>query len=78
MKVNGMDKYQLTELMNKVKEYITRPDVSFFDVPREDFEAILNPPTDKDGYVHKYYLTDSTKMLVELISDVLMKKSRSQ
>ncbi|MGE7951649.1 hypothetical protein [Lysinibacillus xylanilyticus] len=78
MKVNTMDKYQLTKLMKEVKEYITRPDVYFSHLRKEDIKEILNPPTDKDGYVHKYYLTESTKMLIEIISDVLKKKSRSQ
>lgn len=78
MKVNTMDKYQLTELMKEVKEYITRPDVYFSHLRKEDIEEILNPPTDKDGYVHKYYLTDSTKTLIEFISTVIEKKSHSQ
>lgn len=78
MKVNTMDKYQLTELMKEVKEYITKSGVYFSHLTKDDFEEILNPPTDKDGYVHKYYLTDSTKILIEIVSDVIMKKSCSQ
>lgn len=65
MKINDMDKYQLTELMKEVKEMITDPETSFFDVSESIIEEILNPPTDKDGYVHKYYLNDNTKLMVE-------------
>lgn len=65
MKINDMDKYQLTELMKEVKEMITDPETSFFDVSESVIEEILNPPTDKDGYVHKYYLNDNTKLMVE-------------
>lgn len=71
MKVNEMDKYELTKVMKEVKEYIDRPDVSFFDVPEEYFETILNPPTDKEGYVHKYYLTDDVKLFVESLMRVI-------
>ena len=76
MKVNDMDKYQLTKLMKEIKEVITDPETSLFDVPRSLIEEILNPPTDKDGYVHKYYLNDDTKLMVESLSRIT-KMSRS-
>lgn len=78
MIVNKMDKFELTNFMKEVKEYITRSDVYFSHLTKDDFEEILNPPTDKDGYVHKYYLSEDTKMLVELISTVIKKKSHSK
>lgn len=71
MKINDMDKYQLTELMKKVKETITDPEISLFDVPNSVIEEMLNPPTDKDGYVHKYYLNNDTKLMVELLSRIM-------
>lgn len=77
MIVNDMDKFELTRFMKEVKEYITRPDVSFSHLTKDDFEEILNPPTDKDGYVHKFYLSEDTKMLVEVISTAIKKKSCS-
>lgn len=76
MKVNDMDKYELTEKMKEVKELLTDPETGLFDVPNKIIEEILNPPTDKDGYVHKYYLDDDTKLMVESLSKI-MKMSRS-
>lgn len=71
-----MDKYQLTEFMKDLKEALTDPETSLFDVPDSIIEEILNPPTDKDGYVYKYYLMDSTKSIAESLS-IVIKKSRS-
>ena len=71
MKINDMDKYQLTKLMKEVKDLITDPETTLFDVPMEIIEDILDPPTDKEGYVHKYYLTDDTKLMVESLSRVM-------
>jgi len=78
MKVNKMDKYELTNFMKEVKEYISRPGVYFSHLGKEDFQEILNPPTDKEGYVRKYYLSENTKMLVELISTLIKKNSHSK
>lgn len=78
MIVNEMDKYELTNFMKEVKEYISKPGgVYFSHLTKDDFKEILKPPTDADGYVHKYYLSENTKILVELISDLIRKKSRS-
>lgn len=66
-----MDKYQLTELMGDVKKFITHPETSLFDVSADIIEEILNPPTDKEGYVHKYYLNDSTKIMVESLASAM-------
>lgn len=76
MKINDMNKYQLTELMKDLKEVILHPETSIYDVPRDVIEEIINPETDKDGYVHKYFLTDDTKLMIESLSRI-MKKSRS-
>lgn len=76
MKINDMDKYQLTEFMKDLKEALADPETSLFDVPDPIIEEILNPSTDKDGYVHKYYLMDSTKSIAESLS-IVIKKSRS-
>jgi len=77
MIVNEMDKYELTNYMKEVKEYISRPgEVCFSHLTKDDFKEILNPPTDTDSYVHKYYLSEKTKILVELISDLIKRKSR--
>lgn len=76
MIVNEMEKYELTNFMKEVKEYISRPGgVYFSHLTIDDFKEILNPPTDDDGYVHKYYLSENTKIIVELISDLIKKKS---
>ncbi|UUV23852.1 MULTISPECIES: hypothetical protein [Lysinibacillus] len=77
MIVNQMDKYELTNFMKEVKEYITKQGVYFSHLTKDDFEEILNPPTDKDGYVQKYYLSESTKVLVEMVSELIRRKSRS-
>ena len=66
-----MDKHKLTELMKELKEYIKNPELCLFDVPSELIETILNPPTDKEGYVHKYYFTDSEKAFIESLSKII-------
>lgn len=76
MKIDDMDKYQLTEFIKDLKEVILDPETAIYDVPRDIIEEIINPETDKDGYVHKYYLTDDTKLIAESLSMVI-KKSRS-
>ena len=74
MQVNDMDKYELTEAINKAKEILSSPESNFhFNGPNRDevlaiLEEINNPPTDGDGYVHKYYLTDGTKSLIEVLT----------
>lgn len=78
MIVSEMDKYELTNFMKEVKEYICRPGgVYFSHLTKDDFNEILNPPKDDDGYVHKYFLSENAKILVELISDLIKRKSRS-
>lgn len=68
-----MDKYEITEAISKAKEIINDPDLDFHFRSRdrnhilEIVEEINNPPTDKDGYVHKYYLKDGTKDLIEFL-----------
>lgn len=71
MKVNDMDKYQLTETMKSVIIYLTDPNVSIHDIPKEQYKEIISIPTDEDGYVHKYYFTDESKMLIEIIIDMI-------
>lgn len=68
MKVNDMNKYQLTERMKELIMIITDPNTSMSSIPEEILEEILNPPTDDDGYVHKFYLKDGTKDLIELLT----------
>lgn len=77
MEINDMDKYELTKAINKAGEIISDPNINFHFRNRdrnhflEIIEEIKNPPTDKEGYVHKYYLKDGTKDLIE----VLLRKS---
>jgi len=73
MKVYDMDKYQLTEQMKKLKEYVIDPNTSIHGLTEEHYEEILNPPTDKDGYIHKFYLTDSTKIFLDIFADKISK-----
>lgn len=74
MKVNDMNKYELTEAINKAKEILSNPETNFhFCGPDRDevlelLEEINNPPTDDDGYVHKFYLKEDTKDLIEIIT----------
>lgn len=56
MKIDNMNKYQVTESIKKAKEIITNPNTDLFDVDTEIINEIMNPPVDKDGYTHKYYL----------------------
>ncbi|MBX8942556.1 hypothetical protein [Lysinibacillus sp. K60] len=59
MIVNEMDKYELTNFMKVVKEYICRPGgVYFSHLTKDDFKEILKPPTDGEGYINKFYLSD--------------------
>jgi len=51
--------------------------VYFSHLTNDDYKEILNPPTDDDGYVHKFYLSEDTKMLVEVISMAIKNKSHS-
>lgn len=67
-----MDKYELTEAINKVKEFLSNPERNFhFNGPDrnevlEILDEINNPPTDDDGYVHKFYLKEETKSMIEV------------
>lgn len=73
MRINDMDKYELTESIKKAREIINDPDTNFHFRSKdrnqvlEIVEEINNPPTDKDGYVHKHYLKDGTKDFIEIL-----------
>ena len=69
LKVNDMDKYQLTETMKTIIMYLTDPNIVIHDLPKKYYEELINPPTDEDGYVHKFYLTDEAKILIEVFTD---------
>lgn len=71
MKVNDMDKYQLTETMKSVITFLVDPNTVIHDLPEEHYKEIIAIPTDEDGYVHKYYFTDEAKMLIEIIVDMI-------
>lgn len=66
MRVNDMDKHQLTEVIKRVKEKLKDPELDLFDVPFDVYEEINNPATDKDGFVHKYYLSEGAKGIIEV------------
>lgn len=66
MKINDMDKYQVTKAIEWMKKILSDPELQLFDFPRDVYEEIMNPVTDKDGYVHKYYLSDVAKDIIEL------------
>ncbi|QJT71682.1 hypothetical protein [Psychrobacillus phage Spoks] len=68
MKVNDMDKYQLTEAMKSVIMYLVDPNVTH-DIPEKYYKELIDLPTDEDGYVHKYYFTDEAKVLIEILVD---------
>lgn len=70
MKVNDMDKYQVTEKMKKLKKRMNDPATRIIDLPIEVYDQVNNPVTDKDGYIHKYYLTDEVKSLIEMFSSI--------
>ncbi|KAB8126920.1 hypothetical protein F9U64_19055 [Gracilibacillus oryzae] len=69
-----MNKYQVTERMKMLKKLINSPDTNIHinGGGADIYEEINNPPTDKDGFVHKYYLQETTKGLIE----VLIEKER--
>lgn len=69
LKVNEMDKYQLTEVMKSVITYLVDPNISIHDVPEKYYKELIDLPTDDDGYVHKYYFTDEAKVLIEVLID---------
>lgn len=69
MKVNDMDKYQLTEAMKSIVTYLADPNTVIRGIPKEYYEELINPPTDEVGYVHKYYFTDEAKFFIELLSE---------
>lgn len=74
LKVNDMNKYELTEAINKAKEILSNPETNFhFCGPGSEdilqaIEEIDNPVTDKEGYVHKFYLKEETKSLIEILT----------
>ncbi len=68
MKVNEMDKYELTERMKELIIIVMEQKVSMSTIPKDILEEILNPPTDDDGYVHKFYLKEGTKFFIELLT----------
>lgn len=68
MKVNDMDKYELTGRMKELMMIIFEGKTHTSKIPKDILEEILNPPTDQDGYVHKFYLKDETKLFIELLT----------
>lgn len=78
MKINNMDKYEVTKAVKKAKDVLFDPATEFhFCGPNSDevlemVEEIKNPVTDKDGYVHKYYLSEDAKSFIE----TLIRKSK--
>lgn len=67
LKVNDMDKYQVTERMKMLKRRLNDPKAAFHNIPVEIYEEVNNPVTDSEGFIHKYYLSDDVKSLIELI-----------
>lgn len=73
MRINDMDKYQVTEVVKKAKKIICDPgtDFHFYGLSHEEVlevvKEITNPVTDEEGYVHKYYLSDGAKILIEIL-----------
>lgn len=68
MKVNDMDKYELTGRMKELMMIVMSGQVPRRFFPEDILEEILNPPTDDDGYVHKYYLKEGTKNFIEFLT----------
>ncbi|MBP1950275.1 hypothetical protein [Virgibacillus litoralis] len=62
-----MDKYQVTERMKMLKRMLEDPEAEIFDVPSEVYKEVLNPTFDNDGFIHKYYLTDIVKDVIEAL-----------
>lgn len=73
MKVNEMDKYELTESIKRAKKILNDPQTDFHicccngDDTLKILDEINNPVTDKDGFVHKYYLSDGAKSIIEFL-----------
>lgn len=71
VKVNDMDKYQVTEAIEKAREIMRDPEREFhihpsnYDEMLEIIKEIENPYRDKDGFVHKHYLREETKGIIE-------------
>lgn len=68
MKVNDMDKYELTGRMKELMIMVMTQDISVPRIPKDILEEILNPPMDDDGYVHKFYLKEETKFFIEVLT----------
>lgn len=67
MKINDMDKFELTKNIKKAKEIIQNPNIGIFDLDKEIANEIINPERDQDGYVHKYYLKEETKEVIKIL-----------
>lgn len=63
--INELDKYEVTRIVNEVREMIKNNEVHIFDAPVDIFEEILGLPRDKDGCIPKFYLSDGAKGVVE-------------
>lgn len=68
MKVNDMNKYELTGRMKELMIMVMKQEISVSRIPKDILEEILNPPTDDDGYVHKFYLKEGIKFFIELLT----------
>lgn len=67
MKVNEMDKYHVTERVKMLKRILEDPNTQISHFPMDVYVEVKNPVTDKDGFVHKYYLSDKTKDFIEML-----------
>ena len=68
MKVNDMDKYILTGRVKELMMIVMEGKIPRYKIPKDILEEILNPPLDNDGYVHKFYLKDETKLFIALLT----------
>lgn len=62
-----MDKYEVTRCIQKAKDWLNDPSSTVFDFPFEIYKEIMEMPTDKDGYVPIYYLSDELKTTIKVL-----------
>lgn len=60
-----IDKYEITEMLKKLRIIFKDPKTDIFDMTEKVYEEVFDTPTDNDGYTPMLYLSEDLKSLLE-------------
>lgn len=72
--IDNLNKFEIAKKLEELKVTLHDPEVAVFDFPESLYDEIMNMPTDKDGGVPKYYLSDDLKCIMRIVDDMENRK----